>query len=87
MFKNIELLNGPRDPYHMEALEKIIGSLTRQKMELWANKYDLEPIDWDPRKGYTGGSDDHSGIAIARAYTTFEGPKTVDGLFGALAAM
>ncbi len=84
MFKNIELLNGPRDPYHRKALEQMLGALTREKMELWANQYDIQPIDWDPAKGYTGGSDDHSGIAIARAYTAFEGPATVQGLFDAL---
>jgi glycosyltransferase involved in cell wall biosynthesis len=80
MFKNIELLNGPRDPYHRQALEQIVGSMTRDHLELWANKYDLEPVDWDPRRNWTGGSDDHSGIAIARSYTTYEGEVSVQAL-------
>jgi glycosyltransferase involved in cell wall biosynthesis len=84
MFKNIELLNGPRDPYHRAALEKMLASLDRPTLERWANKHNLAPVDWDPRKGITGGSDDHSGIAIARAYTTFEGPKTVEALKAAI---
>ncbi len=84
MFKNIELLNGPRDPYHRKALEDIFGAMTRKDLERWANEYNLEPIDWDPARGFVGGSDDHSGIAIARAYTSFEGPATVQGLFDAI---
>jgi glycosyltransferase involved in cell wall biosynthesis len=86
LFKNIELLNGPRDPYHRKALEQIIHRLDRPTLERWANTYNIEPATWEPTWGFTGGSDDHSGIAIARAYTAYEGPATVDGLLEALDA-
>jgi glycosyltransferase involved in cell wall biosynthesis len=85
MFENFELLNGPRDPYHEKALRSIFGALTREKLEQLANKYDIEPVTWSVERGFTGGSDDHSGIAIARAYTEYDGPCTVPGLKTAIA--
>lgn len=86
MFRNIELLNGPRDPYHRQALEKILAGLTPESVARWADKYGIEPACPNLEWGFTGGSDDHSGIAIACAWTEYEGVPTVESLFGALAA-
>ena len=86
MFENIEILNGPRDPYHEKALRAMLGALTREKLEEWAHKYQIEPVTWSLERGFTGGSDDHSGIAIARSYTEWEGEATVPDLKAAIAA-
>ena len=84
MFKNMELLNGPRDPYHFHELKRIEASLTRAKLEEWANNHDIAPVSWEPRRHWTGGSDDHSGHAIARCYTVVEGEATVSALTSAI---
>lgn len=85
MFENFEILNGPRDPYHEKALRAMLGSMTREHLERWSNKYGIEPVTWELDRGFTGGSDDHSGIAIARSYTEWEGPATVEAMKAAIA--
>lgn len=80
LFKNWELLNGPRDPYHAEALQQTVDWLTRARLEAWAEKYDIEPISLEPSRHWTGGSDDHSGHTVGRCITTFDGQPTVEAL-------
>ncbi len=84
MFPVLELMNSSRDPYHRTALEAITGALTREDLERWANQYDLEPPTSEPAWAFTGGSDDHSGIAISRGFTEFDGPPTGAGFRAAV---
>jgi glycosyltransferase involved in cell wall biosynthesis len=85
LFNNMEVLNGPRDAYHYHTLRKISDALTREKLELWANKHDIMPMSWEPARHWTGGSDDHSGHTIARSFTIFEGEKSLADLKRAIA--
>ncbi|MBN1945036.1 MAG: glycosyltransferase [Bradymonadales bacterium] len=84
LFPNMELLNGPRDEYHYHTLLQLAQRLTPQKLDQWANKHSIEPVSWDPARHWTAGSDDHSGHAIARCYTIFQGEPTLEQLKNAL---
>ena len=73
MFNVLEL-NGTRDEIQNSTLRSIVNSLNPEKIDFLANKHDIEPYGNTPWvKGLTGGSDDHSGINIARVYTEFVG--------------
>ncbi len=69
MFNVLEL-NGTRDELQNTALKTIAGNLTPQKILQLADKHSIEPYGDRPWvKHLTGGSDDHSGLNIARVYT------------------
>ncbi len=77
LFNTLEL-NGTRDEMQNSALRTIVDNLTPEKIDQLANKHDLEPYGETPWvKGLTGGSDDHSGINIARVYTEFVDVETL----------
>ncbi|WP_432737878.1 glycosyltransferase [Maridesulfovibrio sp. FT414] len=85
MFNTLEL-NGTRDEMQNAALRSIVDSLTPGKIDFLANKHDIEPYGTTPWvKGLTGGSDDHSGINIARVYTEFVGCETPQEMLEAVA--
>ena len=66
LFNTLEL-NGTRDEMQNSALRTIVDNLTPETIDLLANKHNIEPYGETPWvKGLTGGSDDHSGINIAR---------------------
>ena len=70
LFNIIETKSGARGKTASVLIEKIIGSLTREKIEILANRHNIEPYGTTPwKKSTVGGSDDHSGVFIARAYT------------------
>ncbi len=71
MFKYLEGKNGTRDVIHGMALQRLLDGLTPERVVRWANRHDLEPVDWDPKRYLTGGSDDHGRLNIARAFTRF----------------
>lgn len=63
-------LNGSRDDVQNQILQQILASLTAKDIELLADKHSLEPAGERPWvKTLTAGSDDHSSLNIARAYT------------------
>lgn len=69
LFKYFEL-NGARDDGQNQCLRRILNALNQDEIERLANKHDLAPkmaIPWE--KYLTGGSDDHSGLNIARTCT------------------
>lgn len=85
MFNTLEL-NGTRDEMQNDALRSIVNSLTPEKIDQLANKHDIEPYGETPWvKGLTGGSDDHSGINIARVYTEFVDCKSPQEMLKAVA--
>ncbi|WP_428262225.1 glycosyltransferase [Haliangium sp.] len=87
MFRALELRNGTRDRVHEDRLVELVDQLTPATMARWAEAYPQVPaLNLDGRYAYTGGSDDHGGIAIARAYTAFDGPATGAGAAAALKA-
>jgi len=73
LFKNFEL-NGSRNDGQNQILSKVLGSLTPMDIEKLSNIHNIEPLYDTPwEKNLTGGSDDHSGLNIARTYTRVNG--------------
>ncbi len=67
-------LNGSRDEFQNLILEQILKALSAKDIELLADKHGLEPGSERPWiKALTAGSDDHSSLNIARAYTRVPG--------------
>lgn len=82
---NILELNGTRDEAQNKALRSIVESLSPEVMERLSNKHSIESYGKTPWvKHLTGGSDDHSGINIARVYTQISKVRNVEDLLDAL---
>ena len=70
LFKHFESVNGLRDTLLSELAQNLLGSLTPEKIDMFANRHNFAPTHADPWiKIFTGGSDDHGGQFIASAYT------------------
>ncbi len=72
LFKHLEGMNGTRDRIGGQALERIVGGLTQRTIYDWAERHNIRPIDWNPARYLTAGSDDHGRLNIARAFTSLE---------------
>ena len=71
MFKHFEGLNGARDPVVNSLAVDILRGLTPETVAQLADRHGVPPQMTEPHiKFFTGGSDDHSSVFIARAYTT-----------------
>ena len=87
MFKSLELRNGTRSYKQERELLSLIENVTPPKIEEWANKYPEVPlINTTGHYAFTGGSDDHGSLAIAKSYTTFMGQPNAASLKEALRA-
>ena len=85
LFKNFEI-NGSRDDRLNEYLKGILADLTPEFIDKLAEKYHLYPVFAEPWvKHYTGGSDDHSSLNIARLHTRVIGADNPAGFFEGLA--
>jgi glycosyltransferase involved in cell wall biosynthesis len=74
--------NGARNPYQNRILAEILGSLTPEDMDRLANKHDFPPKGERPWiKTLTAGSDDHSGLDVARSYTLAPGAEDKQAFF------
>ncbi len=70
MFRVFEGLNGLRNPVGNEVAQICLNSLTLEKIAELSDRHHLQPYGPEPwKKILTGGSDDHGGLFIARAYT------------------
>ncbi len=68
----MEIQNGTRTKSLNDFTLRWIESIDQKKLERLANKHGIEPNGETPwLKGYTAGSDDHSGINQGRTWTTF----------------
>jgi glycosyltransferase involved in cell wall biosynthesis len=77
LFNVFEVMNGGRNKRGNILVAAILRCLTREDLELMADRHSLEPKGDQPwHKGMTGGSDDHSGVFIAKGYT--ECPEVAD---------
>ncbi|MDR4506875.1 MAG: glycosyltransferase [Candidatus Brocadiaceae bacterium] len=75
LFEVFEVKNGSRTKRFNVLIERILSSLTPEKMEFLSQKHTILPYGKEPwKKSMTGGSDDHGGLFIGRAYTA-----SVDG--------
>lgn len=87
MFPALELRNGTRDQLHEQELTAILTALTPVTLAGWASDHPEAPwVTRDARYAVVGGSDDHGGLAIGRAYTAFRGERSLAGLTAALRA-
>ncbi|MCE5249720.1 glycosyltransferase [bacterium] len=81
LFDVFEVLNGSRNRLNNYPLEHVLKSLTPRRIDTLHAKHRIDPFSDTPWvKGFTGGSDDHSGLFIARAYTQAPGHTVRDFL-------
>src|SRR5207249_10132655 len=70
LFKHFEGINGLRDALLSDLAQTLFDELTRDKIDVFANRYNLAPTHADPwKKIFIGGSDDHGGQFAASAFT------------------
>lgn len=70
LFNRFEALNGARDRRASELVVMVLRGLTRGWIERAAERHGITPLGPEPwRKTTTGGSDDHSGLYVASAFT------------------
>jgi glycosyltransferase involved in cell wall biosynthesis/predicted metal-dependent phosphoesterase TrpH len=87
MFRALELRNGTRDRAHEDRLREVIDQLTPARLARFAERHPEVPqLNRDGRYALVGGSDDHGGVAIARAFTSFRGEASGAGVAAALAS-
>ncbi|MGE4579162.1 MAG: glycosyl transferase family 1 [Desulfuromonadales bacterium] len=85
LFNTFEVVNGSRAARFNLFLQHLLGNLTPRDIEMLADRHDIEPYGDTPwLKGRVGGSDDHSGLFIAR---TFTGIDAEGGVAQALAGL
>lgn len=84
LFKNFEL-NGGRDARLNDWLKIILSILSPEELERMIETYQLTPpfpAPWE--KNFTGGSDDHSSINIARMFTVVDMAPNLQEFFQGL---
>jgi predicted metal-dependent phosphoesterase TrpH len=87
LFNVLEGRNGARTSRSNGLLRAIAGQLTQEQLCEMAERQGIEPDGETPwRKALTGGSDDHSGLFAASAYTEAGGDGTPQGFLRAIAA-
>ncbi len=85
LFKRFEVINGCRHQRAEEILKALLGGLTPEFLEELANRHNIEPVGPRPwEKWFVGGSDDHSGLYEAVAYTTTPPANSVEEFLGHL---
>ena len=78
LFDTFEIKNGSRSKQFNRLIESILHTLTREKLEFLASKHNINPFGQTPWiKAMVGGSDDHSGLFVGRAYTASQRGETV----------
>jgi glycosyltransferase involved in cell wall biosynthesis len=81
LFKCFEGINGLRDALLSETAQFLLGRLTPEKIDEFANRHNLPPTHHEPwKKILTAGSDDHGGMFPASAFTE-TGPCSSAGEF------
>lgn len=84
LFKNFEL-NGARNDKQNRILAQVLKKLTPMDIERLSNLYDYQPLFDTPwEKNLTGGSDDHSGLNIARTFTAVDDATDLDGFMAGI---
>ncbi len=73
LFDVFEVKNGSRSRRYNNLIGDLAHSLSEQQIEKLTDKHGIVPYSVEPwKKAMVGGSDDHSGFFIARAYTVSE---------------
>lgn len=83
LFDTLELNNGQKDPGHERFVQEVLDKVGPRTLSRWGEQFS---IDVDPHRIWhvTGGSDDHSGVTMARAFAEFQGPPTIEALRAAV---
>lgn len=85
LFNRFEAINGTRDGRACALSNFILEHLTRELIEEMSDWHGLAPHGATPwKKTYTAGSDDHSGLYIASAFTSTPSAATVEEHLGHL---
>ncbi|MCI4624685.1 MAG: glycosyltransferase [Candidatus Magnetoovum sp. WYHC-5] len=88
LFNIFEVKNGARSNKLNSVIERAVLNLSHQKIEELVNKHNLSPIGETPWiKGMVGGSDDHGGFFISRAYTLSRKGETLTEFLDAIENM
>ncbi|MBZ4644351.1 MAG: hypothetical protein PWQ25_2117 [Deferribacteres bacterium] len=69
MFDNFETINGCRGEIFNNTITDILLKINKEKFDKLLNKHDLNISNYSWEKGFTGGSDDHSGLLMGKACT------------------
>ncbi len=81
LFNTFEV-NGTRDSMQNNNLRKILELLDAASIDHLADKHNIAPYGAEPwKKCLTGGSDDHSGLNIARIFTEVEDAQSREEFF------
>jgi len=84
LFRNLEL-NGARSPRLNTIIRRVLAGLTAAEMARLEERHQVAATGPEPwRKNVVGGSDDHSGLNIARTFTTVEGADSVAAFFAGI---
>src|SRR5437667_4637215 len=79
LFKHFEGINGLRDALLSDLAQTLFGELTRDKIDIFANRHNLAPTHAEPwKKIFIGGSDDHGGQFAASAFTETPSADSAD---------
>ncbi len=74
LFDTFEIMNGSRSRMNNQPLADVLKNLTKETTDSLIEKHRIEPFSDTPWiKGFTGGSDDHSGLFIGKAFTKAQG--------------
>ena len=85
LFKNFEL-NGARDDQQNQTLRYVLENLLNEDINYIENKHNIKAkIENAWQKNLTGGSDDHSGLNIARTYTEVKDANDLNSFFNGIA--
>ncbi|HUI45175.1 MAG TPA: glycosyltransferase [Nitrospirota bacterium] len=85
LFNAFETINGSRSNRYNSCISDLVASLTAQRIERMADKYDIIPYGGEPwKKAMVGGSDDHSGFFVGRAYTASSRGETLQAFMDSL---
>jgi glycosyltransferase involved in cell wall biosynthesis len=78
LFNVFETINGGRNRRGNDLVRAVLSNLTKDQFEEIATRHRIVPKGDSPWiKGFTGGSDDHSGVFIAKAFTECSASDTV----------
>jgi glycosyltransferase involved in cell wall biosynthesis len=83
LFDTLELVNGQKDPSHERFVRDVVTKVDSTVLARWAERHSMD-VDLDRRWNLTAGSDDHSGVTMARAFVEYEGEPTLDALQAAI---
>ena len=85
LFDVFESINGTRTGQLSTFMNKVVSSLTQERFKAIANRHNIPSWGDTPwEKAFVGGSDDHSGLFIARAYTVSKQGRTLPEFVSAI---